>query len=131
MDDLFEKMAAHDQDRAIGGFYVHFVVFVVVVALLAVVNIITGDEFWIHWVLLGWGLGVGLHAFLVFVRKPQKTRDMIAIQRAYFERVREEAAKAAREAVAEDAEADVAASEPVKPADPSGAPPAGTPPQTS
>jgi hypothetical protein len=66
---------AREQVRAINGFYNHFVVFATVMAVLAAINGATGDSFWVHWVLIGWGLGIGLHAYLVFVRKPQRDAE--------------------------------------------------------
>src|SRR5262245_32280458 len=82
MDDLFEHMMESDHDRSINGFYRHFLIYAAVIAGLAVLNIATGDAFWIHWVALGWGLGLGLHAFLVFVRRPQKEAQMRALRDA-------------------------------------------------
>jgi hypothetical protein len=57
-------------------------IFAVVMALLAVINVVMAGKFWLHWVLLGWGLGLGLHAFIVFVRKPQKEAQMRALRDA-------------------------------------------------
>jgi hypothetical protein len=85
MDDLFEHMMESDRDRAINGVYKHFMIFAAVIAVLAIVNIAMGDKFWLHWVVLGWGLGLGLHAFIVFVRKPQreaKLRELRDARRA-------------------------------------------------
>ena len=82
MDDLFEHMMESDRDRAINGFYKHFMIFAVVIALLAVVNVVMAGKFWLQWVLLGWGLGLGLHAFIVFVRKPQREAKMRALRDA-------------------------------------------------
>lgn len=56
---------------AIKGFYVHLFVFAVVNAGLFVVNVATGQPWWVHWVLLGWGIGVLAHALAVFGRAPQ------------------------------------------------------------
>jgi 2TM domain-containing protein len=88
MDDLFEHMMESDRDRAINGFYKHFLIYAAVIAVLAIINIASGDAFWIHWVALGWGLGLGLHAFIVFVRKPQQEAKMRELR---------DARKAARE----------------------------------
>lgn len=82
MDDLFEHMMESERDRSINGFYKHFLIYAAVIAVLAVLNIATGDAFWIHWVALGWGLGLGLHAFIVFVRKPQKEAKMRELREA-------------------------------------------------
>jgi hypothetical protein len=72
MDDLFEHLMESERDRAINGFYTHFIAFLAVIAGLAIINLVSGESFWIQWVVLGWGLGIALHAFLVFVKKPQR-----------------------------------------------------------
>ncbi len=84
MDDLFEHLMESERDKAINGFYTHFIIFLAVIAALALVNLVSGDSFWIQWVVLGWGLGIALHAFLIFVRRPrleQKLRDIRRTQR--------------------------------------------------
>ena len=48
------------------GFYIHLGVFIVVLASLLVVNLATGDPWWVQWVLLGWGIGIAAHALAVF-----------------------------------------------------------------
>jgi hypothetical protein len=60
---------------AIKGFYVHLTVFVLVLAGLLVVNLATAGEWWVHWVLLGWGIGVVAHALAVFGRAPSIVAD--------------------------------------------------------
>jgi cyanate permease len=77
-DERLEETLAREQIRAISGFYNHFVAFVAVMAILVGINLATGDAFWVHWVVFGWGLGVLFHAFLVFVRKPQRLAEMRA-----------------------------------------------------
>lgn len=79
-DKYLDEALAKDQVQAITGFYYHFMIFVSVIGVLAGINAATGDRFWVHWVLLGWGLGVLLHAFLVFVRKPQRAAEIKARQ---------------------------------------------------
>ncbi|WP_295555452.1 2TM domain-containing protein [uncultured Hyphomicrobium sp.] len=81
MDDLFEHLMESERDKAINGFYTHFIVFLSVIAGLAVVNLISGDAFWIQWVVLGWGLGIALHAFLIFVRRPQQEQKLRELRR--------------------------------------------------
>jgi hypothetical protein len=50
------------------GFDIHALAFVLGVAPLLVINLWTGAPYWIHWVLLGWGIGVLAHWW--FVRGP-------------------------------------------------------------
>lgn len=107
MDDLFEHLMESERDKAINGFYTHFVVFLTVIAGLAVVNLISGDAFWIQWVVLGWGLGIALHAFLIFVKRPQQEQKLRELRR-----VREEQRAASGPA---DAPAPVSTDGPAKP----------------
>ena len=68
-----EKAAkAAQQVEAITGFYIHFVVFVLVMILLVVINWMTVADlgWWVQWPFLGWGLGVVLHAWGVFGTMP-------------------------------------------------------------
>lgn len=42
--------------------YVHTTVFVLVMALLTAINLMTSpDSLWIKWPLMGWGLGLAIH----------------------------------------------------------------------
>lgn len=50
------------------GLVHHVIAFLVVIALLAVLNWFLGPPYWVQWVLLGWGAGLALHAFLVLRR---------------------------------------------------------------
>lgn len=82
MDDLFEHQMESERDKAINGFYTHFMIFLAVITGLAIVNLIEGDKLWVQWVLLGWGAGIALHGFLVFIRKPQLEQKLREIRRA-------------------------------------------------
>jgi hypothetical protein len=82
MDDLFEHQMESERDRAINGFYTHFMIFLAVISGLAIINLVEGDKLWVQWVLLGWGAGIALHAFLVFIRKPRLEHKLREIRRA-------------------------------------------------
>lgn len=86
MDDLFEHAMETERDKAINGFYTHFIIFLAVIAVLAVVNLVSGDAFWIQWVVLGWGIGIAFHAFMIFVRRPQQEQKLRELRRAREER---------------------------------------------
>jgi fatty acid desaturase len=60
---------------AIKGFYVHLLVFALVVAGLFAINAVSGGSWWVLWVLFGWGIGVVAHALAVFGRAPQAVAD--------------------------------------------------------
>jgi hypothetical protein len=67
-----EKLArAKRQVAAIKGFYIHLFVFVVVMATLFAINLVTTDIWWVQWPFLGWGIGVLAHALAVFGRTPR------------------------------------------------------------
>lgn len=45
------------------GFYKHFVVYVVVMALLVAINLITSPRYhWYIWPMVGWGVAIVIHA---------------------------------------------------------------------
>ena len=53
--------------RRMKGFYAHLVSYILVNLLLFLINIMTSpDLLWFYWPLFGWGLGVALHAIVVF-----------------------------------------------------------------
>ena len=53
------------------GFYIHLAVFVLVNALLTVIDLMTSPgELWFFWPLGGWGIGLVLHAIKVFSNGP-------------------------------------------------------------
>ena len=50
-----------------GGFYIHAVQYVVVIAGLAVINLFTNPDYlWFLWAAFGWGIGVAVHGLSVF-----------------------------------------------------------------
>ena len=49
-------------------FYIHLAVYVCVNIVLIVINLATSSDYlWFKWPLLGWGIGVLVHALCVFV----------------------------------------------------------------
>jgi hypothetical protein len=59
--------AAKQKVRQLKDFYVHGAVFVIVNAVLVAINLTQEpDHLWFYWVLGGWGLGLALHALIVF-----------------------------------------------------------------
>ncbi|MDD5689640.1 MAG: 2TM domain-containing protein [Caldisericia bacterium] len=51
----------------IRGFYSHLLAYVLVNILLFIINLLTSPGvFWFYWPLLGWGIGVLVHAIGVF-----------------------------------------------------------------
>lgn len=107
MDDLFEHAMESERDKAINGFYTHFIVFLAVIAGLAIINLIEGERFWVQWVILGWGVGVAFHAYRIFVVRP---REEHARREAMRERMERRRAKAEAEGAADASAAADAAS---------------------
>jgi hypothetical protein len=74
-----EREAARRRIQSRRDFGSHLVAYVVVNAFLVVVWAITGaGYFWPIWVIGGWGIGLVLHAWDVFWRKPVTEADIDA-----------------------------------------------------
>ncbi|KHT63288.1 XRE family transcriptional regulator [Photobacterium gaetbulicola] len=65
-----DEMKVIEQVREIKGFYSHLVTYVLVIAMLFVINYMTDPSYiWAWWPAMGWGIGIvshGLSAFEVF-----------------------------------------------------------------
>jgi hypothetical protein len=67
MDDIEAYERARKRVHQIKGFYVHATVYVLVNALLAIINLATSrGEVWFLWPLFGWGIGLAAHGFSIF-----------------------------------------------------------------
>jgi 2TM domain-containing protein len=82
-DERYER--ARQRVEALRGFYIHLVVFVVVNAGLFVLDMLSSGGTWFFWPLLGWGIGLVVHAVSVFARGPfgaewedRKIRELLA-----------------------------------------------------
>lgn len=49
------------------AFYIHLSVYLFVNAGLFLLNVFTGGDWWFYWPLLGWGIGLTIHAASVFL----------------------------------------------------------------
>jgi hypothetical protein len=67
-----EKAAkAARQVEALTGFYIHLSVFVLVMIVLFIANrLATPEVWWVQWPFIGWGIGVLVHALVVFGTMP-------------------------------------------------------------
>ncbi len=64
--DAYQK--AKKRVEAKIGFYIHLAVYICVNILLIIINLSTSTQyFWFKWPLIGWGIGVFIHALGVFV----------------------------------------------------------------
>jgi hypothetical protein len=74
-----ERDAARRRVQARRDFGSHLVAYVVINAFLVVVWAVTGGGyFWPVWVLGGWGIGLVMHAWDVFLRRPVTEADIDA-----------------------------------------------------
>ena len=66
MDELaYRRAAARGEARL--AFYRHVTIYVLVNGLLVVLNLVRNPHhLWFQWVVLGWGIGVFVHALNVF-----------------------------------------------------------------
>lgn len=81
----------HERVQALKGFYIHASVFVLVNLGLFVINALTPGIWWFYWPLVGWGVGLTVHALVVFVFggagpwgegwEERKTREMMDRER--------------------------------------------------
>ena len=57
-----EEILAFNQVRKLKDFYIHLAQYVLVIALLTVINALTTpNRWWVQWVIMGWGVGVFFH----------------------------------------------------------------------
>ena len=57
-----EEILAFNQVRKLKGFYIHLAQYVLVIAVLTVINALTTpNRWWVQWVIMGWGVGVFFH----------------------------------------------------------------------
>jgi hypothetical protein len=58
---------ARKRVKALKGFYINLFTYVVINLILAIINfIISPNNLWFYWVLIGWGTGIVFQAFSVF-----------------------------------------------------------------
>ena len=72
--DRFRK--AKKKVDEIRGFYISLIVYILVIAFLAFINLTTTPHYlWFLWPLLGWGIGILFHAMKVFNYLPFLGKD--------------------------------------------------------
>ena len=67
-DERYER--ARQRVEALRGFYIHLVFYVIVNAGLFLIDMLASGGTWFYWPLLGWGIGLAVHAVSVFARGP-------------------------------------------------------------
>ncbi len=66
MSDDPRVQMARRRVAAMEGFYLHLGIFAAVIVVLAIIDLMSGPEWWVQWPLAGWGIGVLGHAIGVF-----------------------------------------------------------------
>lgn len=67
MDEQARYHKAKKRVEEIKGFYLHLVSYLFVNAALVVINLLTSREYlWFIWPIIGWGIGLIVHAFTVY-----------------------------------------------------------------
>ena len=74
MDQHDKLVRAKQRVEEITGFYVHFIVYVLVNALLVYLNAVNDPEWWVQWPIFGWGIGLAAHGLAVFGQVPHAIR---------------------------------------------------------
>ncbi len=68
MDSTADRIAAERRVRAKLGFIGHATTYVLVMALLAAINLMTNRTYlWFVWPMIGWGIALAWHAIGVFL----------------------------------------------------------------
>ena len=66
-----EEQLALAHVRKIKRFYIHLTQYLVVITALCIINLVTHPQrLWFFWPALGWGMGLLMHAAVVFDRLP-------------------------------------------------------------
>jgi hypothetical protein len=60
-------LKARQRAEQVQGLLIHVIVYAVVNAGLFTIDALTGDGWWFFWPMLGWGIGLAIHAMVLFV----------------------------------------------------------------
>jgi len=70
-NDHLIRLQQLEYQRSQRGFLIHATVFALTIAGLFVINLLTGGPWWVQWPLIGWGLGLAGHVYLVSRMQPR------------------------------------------------------------
>jgi hypothetical protein len=73
--DIERYQRARKRVEDLKGFYIHVSMYLIVNIGLIVINLLTTDNWWFYWPLIGWGIGLAAHAFAVFVEGSRFARN--------------------------------------------------------
>ena len=67
MEEQERYQEAKKRVEEIKAFYFHIITYILVNAVLVVINLLTSPEhLWFVWSIIGWGVGLVIHGFSVF-----------------------------------------------------------------
>jgi len=67
MDDQQRYEKVRKRVREIKGFYSHLATYILINIFFLILNLLTSEgEYWFHWPLFGWGIGLVIHGLSVF-----------------------------------------------------------------
>jgi hypothetical protein len=67
MEDIEKYKRAKERLEELKGFYIHGIIYILVNLAMAIFNIIsTPDYYWFFFPLIGWGIGLVIHALSVY-----------------------------------------------------------------
>lgn len=67
MDEQERYQEAKKRVKETKDFYFHIIAYILVNAVLVVINLLTSPEYlWSIWPIIGWGIGLVIHAFSIF-----------------------------------------------------------------
>uniref|UniRef100_UPI003217C026 2TM domain-containing protein n=1 Tax=uncultured Draconibacterium sp. TaxID=1573823 RepID=UPI003217C026 len=76
MNNQKSQQTGLNKAKAKVEFRIHIINYIVVNAILAIINLtLTPSYIWFKWPLLGWGIGIILHALKVFYSGNTSTRS--------------------------------------------------------
>jgi len=74
--DSGSRERAKERVGQLKGFYIHLLIFIVINAVLILINILTSPgNWWFYWVTIFWGIGLAFQAVHVFGRKSVFSRE--------------------------------------------------------
>ena len=78
-EDAELRKEAKQRARKKLGFYIHLVIYLIVISILVIVWFMTGPELiWIIFPIIGWGIAVIIHYLRTFVYTEDKLLDEMA-----------------------------------------------------
>lgn len=69
MEDIEKYRKAKDRVAELKGFYVHLIIYLLVNVIMVFYNLLANPGYyWFVWPLIGWGIGLSVHALGVFLK---------------------------------------------------------------